>query len=77
MSSNEMEVLYWWRRNKKRKHMFWIHPLIQDRQYSSYLVAKELSSDEEKFQNFYRMSQLAFHWLMRLVGPHVKKKDTN
>ncbi|CAI6367414.1 unnamed protein product [Macrosiphum euphorbiae] len=79
MSSDDEDVfmLYWWLRNKKKKRRYWIHPLLKDKQHSSYVVAKELTADEDKFQSFYRMSQVAFHRLVQSVGPHITKKDTN
>lgn len=48
-------MLYWWLR-KKSKRRYWIHPLLKDKQHCSYVVAKELTADEDKFQSFYRMS---------------------
>lgn len=65
----------WWFRNKKKKLRYWIYPLLKDKQHSSYVVAKELTADEDKFQSFYRMSQVAFHRLVQLVEPHISKKN--
>lgn len=49
------------KQKQKRKRRFWVRSLIQDRQQGSYTVAKELCSDEEKFQSFYKTPLLTFH----------------
>jgi len=77
MSSDDEDVfmLYWWLCNKKGKLRYKIHPTLKDKQHSSYVVTRELTADEDKFQNFYRMSQVAFHCLMQFIGPHIIKKE--
>ena len=70
-------VLWWWLKNKKKQRKYWIHPLLTDRTHSCYQIAKEFDGHKEKFQSFYRMSKPAFQHLVELVGPHIKKKDTN
>lgn len=60
MLSDDEDVfmLYWWLRNQKRKRRYWIHSLLKYKHHSSlsrYVVAKELTADEEKFQSFYRI----------------------
>jgi hypothetical protein len=54
MPSDDEDVfmLYWWLRNKKRKRRYWIHPLLKDREHSSYVDSKELTANEDKFQSF-------------------------
>lgn len=70
-------VLWWWLKSKRKRRKYWIHPVLADRTQSCYKIAKELDVDEEKFQNFYRMSKPAFQDLLELVGPQIQKKDTN
>ena len=70
-------VLWWWLKNKKKKRKYWIHPLLADKKHTCYQLAKEFDGDPEKFQNFYRMSEPVFQQFLELVGPHIKKKDTN
>lgn len=60
-------LLYWWLFNKKRKRRYWIHLFLKDKQHSSYVVAKELTADEDKFRSFYRMSRGSSHRLVQLV----------
>jgi hypothetical protein len=44
---------------------------------SSFAVARELDQDPVKFHNFYRMSIESFKILLQIVGPEIRKKDTN
>lgn len=63
---------------KKRKRSYWVHPYNNmNHKHSTYVVAKELNNHPAKFQSFYRMSIQTFTSLCFIVGPSLKKKDTN
>lgn len=62
---------------KKKKRKYWVHPLIRNREHSAYVLARELSSDPDKFKGFFRMSKPLFDRLVELVSPQITKKDTN
>lgn len=76
-SGEEDIILIWWLRRRRRRRIrrFWIHPLINPT-HSSYIVARELNRDPEKFQAYYRMKKETFDVLVHLVGPSLKKQDT-
>ena len=73
---NDMFVLWWWLKNKKKRR-YWVHPLLDDKNNTAYQLAKDFKGDDDKFQNFYRMSYPTFKKLREIVEPHIKKKDTN
>jgi hypothetical protein len=86
MSDNNTDpvIIWWWlrrskrRRQEERKH--WVHPFFRDDLNSgaySYIVSKELNQDPELFQSFYKMSIESFSLFVDLVGPQVRRKDTN
>jgi hypothetical protein len=87
MSDNNIDPvmirsIWWWlrrrkrRRREKRKH--WVHPFFRDNLISgAYIVLKELNQDPELFKPFYRMSIEKFSLLVYLVGPQIRRQDTN
>jgi hypothetical protein len=54
-------------KKKKRKHKFWIHPLFNSRQESSmfYTAFNDLTNDETKFINYFRMSIVSYDELLQ------------
>jgi hypothetical protein len=75
-------MIWWWlrrrkrRRQEKRKH--WVHPFFHDNLNSrAYIVSKELNQDPELFKSFYRMSIESFSLLVDLLGPQIRRQDTN
>jgi hypothetical protein len=54
-----------------------VHPYIK-RHFNgrAFIVGKELSQDDRKFQLFYRVSKESFAEVVRIVGPAISK-DTN
>jgi hypothetical protein len=55
-----------------------VHPFFSDKLNSgAYIVSKELNQDPELFKSFYRMSTKSFSLLVDLVGPEIRRKDTN
>lgn len=57
---------------------YWVHPFWRANcnNRGVYSVFKELK-DPDRFKTFYRMEKCMFEELVRLVEPHIKKKDTN
>ena len=62
---------------KKRKHIMWIRPLIQQRDekgaYSN-LMADLYNLDNLAFKNYTRMTPDLFDLLTSRVGPHLRKR---
>jgi len=60
------------RRKRKRKHQYWVHPILTKRQnvgaYNA-LVVVELSADEEKFEEYFRLTKQQFDELLSIVEP--------
>jgi hypothetical protein len=55
-----------------------VHPFFRDNLNSvAYIVSKEFNQDPELFQLFYRISTENFFLLVDLVGPQIRRKDTN
>jgi hypothetical protein len=84
MSDNNVDpvMIWWWlrwrkrKRQEKRKH--WVHPFFRDNLNSgAYIVSKELKQDPNLFKSFYRMSVESFSLLVDLVGPQIRRQDTN
>jgi hypothetical protein len=84
MSDNNTEPVIIWRRlrrrekrgQEKRKH--WVHPFFRDSLNSgAYIVSKELNQEPELLKSLYRMSIESISLLKDLVGPQVRRKDTN
>ncbi|KAG8306156.1 hypothetical protein J6590_054289 [Homalodisca vitripennis] len=73
---DDVFILWWWLKKQKRRK-YWVHPLIRDRQHSTYVVARHLCSDPVKFKDFFRMSKPLFDRLVELVSPLITRKDTN
>ena len=72
-SDDEDIILLWWLKKiweRRRRRIFWIHPLINSAQ-NSYIVARELIRDPDKFQFYYRMKKETFDVLLHLVGPFL------
>ena len=69
-------VLWWWLKGKRKRRKYWLHPLLADRTQSCYKIAKELDADEEKFQNFYREFHTIFQ-LSRSIFREIFSKSQN
>jgi hypothetical protein len=55
-----------------------MHPLFRNNLNSgAYIISKDLNQDPELFKSFYGMSIENFSLLVDLVGPQVRRKDTN
>ena len=78
---DELFLLYLLRKkhkNYKSKRRFWMHSIFKYREQLGefHSLVKELSSHEDKFFQYFRMSQAQFNKLLELVAPDIMKKDT-
>ena len=66
-------------RRLRRQRSMWVHPLTNARLYQGqyYTIMTELRNDNEKFFNFFRMSQNTFNELLSLIKDQIQKQDTN
>jgi hypothetical protein len=66
-------------KKKKRKHKFWMHPLINSRQERdmSYTVFNGLRNDGSEFFNYFRMSVFSFDELIQRIRNDISESDTN
>jgi hypothetical protein len=65
-------------KKNKRKHKFWMHPLLNSRQERgmSYTVFNDLRNYESKLLNYFRMSVVTFDELLQQsYGPLCRSKD--
>ena len=80
-SLGEIYALVWlWRRKrKKRKSRIWVHHLNTKRsQFGNFNhLFPDLVKHPEKFYNFFRMTNENFKMLVELIGPSIKKNNTN
>lgn len=60
-------------KNKRRKHRYWIHPIVSQRLLKGqfYKLFEDLCEHHEKFFNYYRMSKSSFEELLRIIGPTI------
>ena len=66
-------------RRARRQRSVWMHPLTSDRLTigQHYTTMNILRNDNDKFYNFFRMSQGTFDQLLSLIEVHVTKESTN
>jgi hypothetical protein len=69
LSDEEATLFYWYLRHRKHFSHLTTH--------SSFVVVCELDQDLVKFYNFYRKNIEYFKLLVQIVGPEIRKKDTN
>ena len=57
----------------------WVHSLNKDRLFKGefYTLYPDLCLYQSKFFAFYQMSVWKFDYLLKLLSPHLKKKNTN
>lgn len=65
-------------RSKRRKHRYWVHPIISQRLLKGqfYKIFEDLCAYPEKFFQYFRMSKTSFDELLRIVGPSITYQDT-
>jgi hypothetical protein len=55
-----------------------VHQFFRDNlNLGAYIVSKGLNQDPELFKSFYRMWIESFSLLVDLVGPQIRRQDTN
>lgn len=61
---------------KRKKRTTWIHPLlaVKTRYYDNLFA--ELTNDDLKFFNYFRMSKDSFDELLSCLKPSIQKQDT-
>ena len=66
-------------RRLRRQRSMWVHPLTNARLYHGqyYTIMTELRNDNEKFFNFFRMSQNTFNELLSVIKNYIQRQDTN
>ncbi|CAI6360027.1 unnamed protein product [Macrosiphum euphorbiae] len=67
------------RKHQKRKHRFWVHPLLQPRVQTGqfYTLYNDLIQDENKFFCYFRKSRQSFNELLNLIINDISGEDTN
>ncbi|KAL0879747.1 hypothetical protein ABMA27_003460 [Loxostege sticticalis] len=62
----------------KRKHSIWIHDIFKKRsEHGEYhTLFPDLSNDDIKFFQYFRMSQAKFHYLVDTLKPHLLRQNT-
>ena len=67
-----------WRRGRRRKTQYWIHPLIQDRlTHGMYITLyPKLRNHEDKFFNYFRMSTKSFDDLLEVIQVNIATANT-
>lgn len=65
------------RENKKRSH--WVTPVLKSRDLygGNQLLSELLIGSTGQFENFCRMSLEDFEYLLALIEPKIRKRDTN
>lgn len=77
-SSDEDDFFMWNLIRNRRRRRYWVHPYHDDcATVGNFKVAEELNHHEEKFYSYYRMSQTTYRLLLDLVGPRIRKQNTN
>ena len=63
-------------RRLRRQRSMWVHPLTNARLYHGqyYTIMTELRNDNEKFFNFFRMSQNTFNELLSVIKTTFRDK---
>jgi cytidylate kinase len=80
-SSSEKDVVVaymYLQRRRQKKRRCWVHPYnVRNNKHSSAVVSRELSQQEEKFHEFYRISPDSFQFLETVVSAQLQNQDTN
>ena len=67
------------RRQRKRTRLVWVHNINKQRLLLGefHTLVKELASYEDKFFEYFRMSQHQFHYILNLLEDDIKKELTH
>lgn len=78
--SDEEDIVdyYQYRRTREVQRKHWVHPYLRNNVNTRlFVAANELNQSDRKFMAFYRMSKESFLELTRMIGPSLKKSNTN
>ncbi|XP_068129859.1 uncharacterized protein [Hyperolius riggenbachi] len=66
------------RRQPRRRHRFWVHPLVVERPLKGQftLLYEDIRSHPVKFFNYTRMSTSTFDYLLQTLGAHLRRQNT-
>ena len=68
------------RRKRKRTRLVWVHNIYVNKQRlllgEFHTLVKELAFYEDKFFQYFRMSQHQFHYIVNLLEDDIKKELT-
>lgn len=63
---------------QKKDRSHWVHPMNQTRQQSSTINRfQQLKQHPDRFYQMFRMSPATFEYLLAIVGPRIRRKDTH
>ena len=65
--------------NPKRKHRFWVHPILKKRNTHGtfHHLVQELRLHGDQFQRYFRLSVVQFEELLTIIGPKLKRRARN
>ena len=66
------------RSQKRRHHRWWIKPIIRQRQNegTTHVLLSKTPSDGFYYENYLRMSNENFTWLLAKISARIEKSDT-
>lgn len=66
------------RKRRRKKRRFWVHEILQRREDLGefHRLVQELSSHEDKFFQYFRMSEEQFMEILKLIEGDVEKLTT-
>jgi len=77
-SSDDVVVTYYYNYYRQRKiKRMWCHPYIEKNIHCRlFVAAKELKQSDSKFITFYRMTKESYQFLIDIVSPSIRQRDT-
>ena len=78
--TEEIIVMYWYaKQRRKRKRCVSVHEILQRRsEFGEYHhLVQELHFHPEKFQQYFRMTEEQFDYILQLIADDICKQDTN
>ena len=66
-------------KKRKRKRTLWVHDLWKKREQEGEFLNlfNGLVDDEQKFYEYFRMTQYSFHFLLGKIEANIKKQETH
>uniref|UniRef100_A0A671KRG4 DDE Tnp4 domain-containing protein n=1 Tax=Sinocyclocheilus anshuiensis TaxID=1608454 RepID=A0A671KRG4_9TELE len=79
MDVDDLLLLYVSQKYQKKNRRCWVHETLQRREElgESHTLIRELSSFEDKFYSYFRMSQYQFQGILDIVKEDISKSQTN